>query len=84
MTLLKSKITSSPSFLDRTKSATKGIQPFKIRFFSLKELPHFLLILLLNKLLHRVFIVVIGHRKAAGVRGIGHNQQLFNALFRFV
>lgn len=84
MTLLKSKITFSPSFLDKIKSATKGVQPFKIRFFSLKELPHFLLILLFNKLLHRVFIVVIGHRKAASMRGIGHHQQLFNALFRLV
>ena len=84
MTLLKSKITSSPSFLDKIKSATKGIQPFKSVFFLLKDLSHFLLILLLNKLFHRVFIVVIGHSKAAGVRGIGHHQQLFNTLFRLV
>ena len=32
------------------------------------------LILLLNKLLHRVFIVVIGNRKAASVRCIGYHQ----------
>ena len=50
---------------------------FQFRLFLLKDLSHFLLILLLNKLLHRVFIVVIGHSKAASVRGIGHNQQLF-------
>ena len=46
---------------------------FQVRFFLLKDLPHFLLILFLNKLLHRAFIVFIGNRKAASVRGIGHN-----------